>query len=829
MAVSGPVPRERARRNQGDGFAGRLAELGQFRENLALAAGDSARWRLFCVYGDGGVGKSSLLREMERIAQDAGRLCAVIGDDDHDHDDQVRDVPGAMRSIARQLQPQAARLKRFGKRDEAYRRQNREQGGPDGMRGAFTSTAIRESVEVATRLGKDGTFGEVIQEFSGALDPVATGAAAGRVGQTALGRMSRRGEVTIADLTEAFIADLADLGRPVTLFFDTYERTGEFLDGWLRRLIGGRPLALPKTVDIVVAGRYPLDGNAWSADLESIRPFQLEPFTEAEARQVIAAYGVTDERVAEIILRNSGGLPLAVAMLASVAPADHSGIGDVTESVVDRFLRWEPDRARREAILAAALPRRVNEDTLAILLDGAFPGVAAGSETEFYQYLAAQPFTSSPAYGIEFHDIVRGWMLRSLWRRSADRWRQSHARLAVEFGKRRDALGRDPADLLENWADRAWRETELERLYHLLCADPQRWLGDALAAGVAAGAYQIADARQWTEMLRSAAMDLDRAESPAARPADLEESPVVGLTERLQDALNAPRPAAERMADEAAPAPDLAAFIDVLLRAPDLPDSVRGEAYRVLGREHRNADRLPKALAAFAESIRRVPGNALAYAGRGETYRLLGRDKEALADLDRAIETGPADTWTLSGRGLVHEAMGHYKAALADYTHVLAIDPGSDWERARQGQCHRLLGEYREALECYNEAIEALDRRDLPADPDLGRIWADRADTHRLLSQYKQAVADATRALDIDPGDIEVLTIRGDAYRRTGRLMEALADLDRAIEIDPRYTGALVSRGKVYRARGEDEAAHTDFDLALAIDPERARIWMDED
>ena len=153
----------------------------------------------------------------------------------------------------------------------------------------------------------------------------------------------------------------------------------------------------------MVAGRDPLDKNAWSAHLKSIKSFQLEKFADAEARQVIAAYGVTDERIAEIILRHSDGLPLAVAMLASVAPADPSKISDVTEDIVDNFLRWEADQARREAILAAALPRWVNEDTLDILLNGAFPEVAKGNKKEFYRYLAAQPFTSSPANGIEVH------------------------------------------------------------------------------------------------------------------------------------------------------------------------------------------------------------------------------------------------------------------------------------------------------------------------------------------------------------------------------------------------------------------------------------------
>ena len=47
------------------------------------------------------------------------------------------------------------------------------------MQDGFASTVIAESVEAATRLGKDGAFGGAVKEIAEVLDPVATGAAAG--------------------------------------------------------------------------------------------------------------------------------------------------------------------------------------------------------------------------------------------------------------------------------------------------------------------------------------------------------------------------------------------------------------------------------------------------------------------------------------------------------------------------------------------------------------------------------------------------------------------------------------------------------------------------
>jgi hypothetical protein len=62
------------RRRQQAGFVARTTELAQFRANLALPADGSDRQFIFCVHGDGGVGKSFLLSRWRGIAQGVGAL-----------------------------------------------------------------------------------------------------------------------------------------------------------------------------------------------------------------------------------------------------------------------------------------------------------------------------------------------------------------------------------------------------------------------------------------------------------------------------------------------------------------------------------------------------------------------------------------------------------------------------------------------------------------------------------------------------------------------------------------------------------------------------------
>ena len=52
-----------------------------------------------------------------------------------------------------------------------------------------------------------------------------------------------------------------------------------------------------------------------------------------------------------------------------------------------------------------------------------------------------------------------------------------------------------------------------------------------------------------------------------------------------------------------------------------------------------------------------------------------------------------------------------------------------------------------------------------------------RGDAYRMLDRYYEAVADLTRALELDPDDADALASRGDSYRLLGRCEEAVADL----------------------------------------------------
>jgi tetratricopeptide (TPR) repeat protein len=86
------------------------------------------------------------------------------------------------------------------------------------------------------------------------------------------------------------------------------------------------------------------------------------------------------------------------------------------------------------------------------------------------------------------------------------------------------------------------------------------------------------------------------------------------------------------------------------------------------------------------------------------------------------------------------------------------------------------------------------------------------------MGQYEEALADFTRAIELDAQDIETIGLRGNTYLRMGQYEEALADLSRAIELNKRDWWSICDRGKTYWRMGRYEEAIADFTQALEID-----------
>lgn len=107
------------KRRQRTIFVGREEHITLFRRNLALSLDDERRHFIFNVAGQGGVGKTWLLRRFRQLAEAGDAITAWT-------DEADEDVPDIMGHIAEQLEDQGHELETFSERYRVYRQKRQE-------------------------------------------------------------------------------------------------------------------------------------------------------------------------------------------------------------------------------------------------------------------------------------------------------------------------------------------------------------------------------------------------------------------------------------------------------------------------------------------------------------------------------------------------------------------------------------------------------------------------------------------------------------------------------------------------------------------------------
>jgi len=101
--------------------------------------------------------------------------------------------------------------------------------------------------------------------------------------------------------------------------------------------------------------------------------------------------------------------------------------------------------------------------------------------------------------------------------------------------------------------------------------------------------------------------------------------------------------------------------------------------------------------------------------------------------------------------------------------------------------------------------------------------YARRGDAFAARNQYAAAIADFSRAVQLEPGEPQHLIDRGGAYLRSGQPDLALADFTAALKLKPDDVKALMARARLLQSRGDDAAASADLDAATRLDPTERR------
>lgn len=97
--------------------------------------------------------------------------------------------------------------------------------------------------------------------------------------------------------------------------------------------------------------------------------------------------------------------------------------------------------------------------------------------------------------------------------------------------------------------------------------------------------------------------------------------------------------------------------------------------------------------------------------------------------------------------------------------------------------------------------------------------FARRGDAFVARREYAQAIADFSRAMELDAKDPQFPYDRAMARIAARQQVLAMSDFDEALKLKPDFTLALLARGHLKLAAKDDAGAKLDLDAAVRIDP----------
>lgn len=146
---------------------------------------------------------------------------------------------------------------------------------------------------------------------------------------------------------------------------------------------------------------------------------------------------------------------------------------------------------------------------------------------------------------------------------------------------------------------------------------------------------------------------------------------------------------------------------------------------------------------AYADVVKRFPGEPMVFNNRGMFFQSFGRTSEAQADFNRAIELNPEFTFAYTNRAFSRLQAGRFSDALADLNKSIEIDPNQPSAYSLRGTAFLQTGDARAALTDYETALKL--------HPESPQLRADVGFAQFFGGQYGAALASFDSAQEADP------------------------------------------------------------------------------
>ena len=183
-----------------------------------------------------------------------------------------------------------------------------------------------------------------------------------------------------------------------------------------------------------------------------------------------------------------------------------------------------------------------------------------------------------------------------------------------------------------------------------------------------------------------------------------------------------------------------------------------------IGVAQRQLGRTREALAAYDRALEIEPGNAQVLTNRVSLLQQEGKGSAALAAQAAALPTENQAQLRFN-QGLAQTRLAQWQAAADLFEQAVRLDPGLDTAWLNLGVMQAKLGQYQRALDTLNDYLKRAPQK------SIGLL--NRADVLHQLGDDSAAEKDLLRAVQLEPGNLDIQQRLANQYRRTGQTDKA--------------------------------------------------------
>jgi protein O-mannosyl-transferase len=248
-------------------------------------------------------------------------------------------------------------------------------------------------------------------------------------------------------------------------------------------------------------------------------------------------------------------------------------------------------------------------------------------------------------------------------------------------------------------------------------------------------------------------------------------------------------------------------------------------AYNTRGLANLDQGYISAAIQDFTNAVAIRPDFPETFYNRGNVYLKCQNYDAALNDYDKAILLGWSFVSAYYNRAIVKWHLHDYSGSINDCNKTIELSPAYSEAYFQRALVHSDLGNIPQALSDYDSAI-IYSTTKVASYPIA--LYNNRSDARRRIGDFKGAIDDCNKALEIDTTNAQVYYNRAVARYSMHDLPEAIEDFTLAITYNQNYGSAYFNRGVLRLQLNDRLRACEDFQKSFSLGLSYAKDLIDK-